>query len=431
MDQQRGLEFRKIRYNPLPTQKLFHSSDARFKGFSGPVGSGKSQALCQEAVRLAYLNPGRTGMMGAPTFPMLRDATQAALLATLEENRIPFDLNKAENVLTFGDCGSRIVFRSTDEFDRLRGTNLAWFGVDELSYTAEEAWIRLEARLRDPQAKRLCGFAVWTPRGFDWVYRRFVAKTIDGYEVFFAKPYENRHILKTVPDYYERLRTSYDERFFAQEVLGEYLSVSSGRVYTSFERSRNVSPVRVDPSKQLLWALDFNVNPMCSVIAQMQGERLVILDEIVLKKATTRMACEEFVRRYPNHPGDVRIFGDASGHRDQTVGGSDYGAIRAFMNEERYSRVGFEVPRSNPSVKARVSLVNEKLRAPDGLQLIVDPRCCELIRDFDEVCYKGESGELDKDRDASRTHLSDALGYLIWERLRPMPPVGFQPLRFM
>jgi hypothetical protein len=46
----------------------FHESNARFKGFSGPIGSGKSQALCQEAIKLSYLNPGRTGLVGAPTY---------------------------------------------------------------------------------------------------------------------------------------------------------------------------------------------------------------------------------------------------------------------------------------------------------------------------------------------------------------------------
>ena len=39
-----------------------------------------------------------------------------------------------------------------EEFDRLRGTNLAWFGLDELTYTHEGAWLRLEGRLRDPEA---------------------------------------------------------------------------------------------------------------------------------------------------------------------------------------------------------------------------------------------------------------------------------------
>src|SRR5262249_26386492 len=71
--------------------------------------------------------------------------------------------NKAENVLVMKDTRSKILFRVVDDFERLRGSNLAWFGLDELTYTQEEAWLRLEGRLRDPKAKVRCGFAVWTP----------------------------------------------------------------------------------------------------------------------------------------------------------------------------------------------------------------------------------------------------------------------------
>ena len=146
------------------------------------------------------------GLIGAPTYPMLRDATQATLFEILAANRIPYEHNKAENVLTMRDTGSRILFRAVDDFERLRGTNLAWFGVDELTYTPEEAWLRLEGRLRDPKATRLCGFAVWTPKGYDWVYRRFMAEPVEGYEAVVAKPFENRHLLDKVPDFYERLK---------------------------------------------------------------------------------------------------------------------------------------------------------------------------------------------------------------------------------
>ena len=50
------------------------------------------------------------------------------------------------------------AFDTMDEFERLRGTNLAWFGMDELTYTREDAWLRLEGRLRDPQATRLAAY---------------------------------------------------------------------------------------------------------------------------------------------------------------------------------------------------------------------------------------------------------------------------------
>ena len=52
-----NIQTREIAYEPLPSQKKFHESASRFEGFSGPIGSGKSQALCQEAIKLSYLIP--------------------------------------------------------------------------------------------------------------------------------------------------------------------------------------------------------------------------------------------------------------------------------------------------------------------------------------------------------------------------------------
>lgn len=307
---------REIAYSPLTSQKTFHESAARFKGFSGPIGSGKSQALCHEAIRLTYLNPGRLGLIGAPTYPMLRDATLASYGDILHANRIPYEYNKAENLLTMKDTGSRILFRSLDEFERLRGTNLAWFGIDELTYTAEEAWLRLEGRLRDPTATRLCGFAVWTPKGYDWVFRRFIQAPVEGYEAVLATPFENRHLLNKVPDFYERLKRSYDARFYEQEALGTYLSLNSRRVYHAFDRNVNVREMEMDSMSPLLWALDFNVDPMSSAIVQKKHDVVSVIDEIVLARASTMEACEEFQSRYQYHAAGVVVFGDAFGELD-------------------------------------------------------------------------------------------------------------------
>lgn len=63
-----GIREREIEYHPLASQQRFHDSQARFKGFSGPIGSGKSAALCHEAIKLSYVNAGRTGLIGAPTY---------------------------------------------------------------------------------------------------------------------------------------------------------------------------------------------------------------------------------------------------------------------------------------------------------------------------------------------------------------------------
>jgi hypothetical protein len=363
---------------------------------------------------------------------MLRDATQATLFEILGANQLPYDYNKAENTLVMRDTRSRILFRPVDDFERLRGTNLAWFGLDELTYTQEEAWLRLEGRLRDPKAARLCGFAAWTPKGYDWVYRKFVARQTDTYQTIYARPSENRHLLGRDPDFYKRLAESYDEKFYAQEVLGSYLSLDGSRVYSAFDVSTHVSDLNVDSRLPILWALDFNVDPMSSVIAQISNGKVVVLDEIVIRHGTTRQACEEFLKRFPKHGPGVLVFGDASGNAQQTTGYSDYDMVKEHFAVHAPMRVAYQVPKANPSVRERINLTNAMLRTATGdIGMLVDRKCKELIQDFEQVCFKTESGQIDKDRDRRRTHLSDALGYLLWQEFRKLPPIGEQQERML
>jgi hypothetical protein len=425
-----GILTREIKYKPLPSQRRFHESAARFKGFSGPIGSGKSQALCHEALKLAYLNRGALGLIGAPTYPMLRDATMTAFLSVLNDNDIPYDLNKSENAITLTDTESRIIFRAVDDFERLRGMNLAWFGMDELSYSPEEAWTRLEGRLRDPAAIRLCGFGVWTPKGHDWVYRRFIKNRVDGYEVVKAAPFENRYVLGKIGDFYDRLKGSYDEQFYKQEVLGEYINASGNLVYSAFDLEVNAQTVKLDPRKPLRWALDFNVDPMSSVVAQIDGEQVKVLDEIVIRRATTFDACEEFRNRFGSHVAGVVVYADASGNNRQTTGTSDIAILKDFLIRAGYSNVTYNIPTANPPVRERIRLVNAKLKNATGAsELTIAPNCTELIKDFEEVMYKPDTTIVDKDRDPKRTHLSDALGYLIHHEFHARGKYGEQRRR--
>jgi hypothetical protein len=422
-----GFRERGIIYKPLPSQREFHDLKNRFKGFSGPIGSGKSQALCHEAIRLTYVNSGSMGLMGAPTYAMLRDSTQAALFAILEANKIPYEHNKAENSLVMRETRSKVLFRPLDEFERLRGTNLAWFGLDELTYTQEEAWLRLQGRLRDPNAKHLCGFAVWTPKGYDWVYHRFISPKKEGYGVIKAPAFENHFLLSKTADYYEQLKDSYDEKLYDQEVMGEYVTQDGRRVYTAFSRSNNMRELKVVPTQPLLWALDFNVDPMSSVVVQLVGGEVRVVDEIVLRCASTEQACAEFLKRYPNHPADIKIYGDASGNNQQTTGASDYEMVKQFLTDNSFHKAEYRTAPQNPPIQLRLNLMNSKLLSARGKAVIVvDPKCVELIKDFEEVCYRAEDNKPDKDRDRMRTHTSDALGYLVWQEFKPVKKVGPQ-----
>ena len=444
----RGIRFAQPSANtsgrPFAWQTAFHQSTASFKGFSGPVGSGKSRALCYEALWHGYKNPGCTGLVGAPTYPMLRDSTLLAFREMLNENDVPYEWNESEYRLRLTEPESLILFRALDNFERLRGPNLAWFGIDELTYCKQESWLRLEARLRDPRARRLCGFAAWTPKGFDWVYDRFIGPDKKpGCEAYRAQ--QNRAL---PGDYYGRLQASYDERFYRQEALGEYLNVFSGQAYYAFDRRAQVRNLEYKPEESIWWALDFNVNPMCSVIGQTINGVIRVLDELLMRQSNTLAHCEEFLARTEmwlaqrEIPDDVTgmseddiqkvlhaerpapllvyVYGDPSGNSEKSSASrTDWQIVQEFFG--RYTdrfKVHFRVPSRAGRVKDRVNCVNAMLLNFAGQRrLFLTPNCRGLAADFEQLTWKTDPhgtslSELDK-RDPMRSHLSDALGYYI------------------
>ena len=186
---------------------------------------------------------------------------------------------------------------------------------------------------------------MWTPKGYDWVYRKFISDPVNGYAAVQAEPFENRHLLSKIGDFYERLKDSYDEKFYQQEVLGSYLSMDGGRVYSAFDRTAHIREVKVDPHAPLWWALDFNVDPMSSLIVQRVRGVVHVVGEIVIRHATTRQACEEFLKRYPMHNAGVLVFGDASGYQQQTTGATDYDMIREHFAVHANTKVEYRAPR--------------------------------------------------------------------------------------
>jgi hypothetical protein len=421
----------------FPSQRRFYDTSAKYSGFSGPVGSGKTYALVYKALKMATANPGCTGLLGAPTIPMLRSVTITAMLEVLEKHRIPFVFRSQSASLFLKRSGSKIVFRPLEYFDRLRGYNLAWFGIDELTYCKEGAWQVLQQRIRDPKARRLGGFAVWTPKGFDWVYDRFIspASRLEGHEAILAGPRENVAVLQKNPKYYEELKASYDDKFYRQEAEGEYLNIFSGRVYYGYEPEKNDADViAFSPHKRLNWALDFNIDPMSSVLLQDMGGNIQVLDEISLRGASVNDMCAKFIERIvplqrtfadaygPSRLFEVGVYGDAAANSGNIqTKKSDYQAIKEYFRSYPEIKLVWNENTSNPAIKDRVAAVNRMLCDAQGrVRVAVDKRCKELRADFLKVSWKqgAEGFELDKKSDSKRTHMSDGFGYFIYREYK-------------
>jgi hypothetical protein len=183
------------------------------------------------------------------------------------------------------------------------------------------------------------------------------------------------------------------------------------------------SPLHFNPNLPLFWALDFNFNLMCSVIGR-EGERVYILAELLLPDSSTWQACEAFFEKLSEWKSrvaffpQVRVYGDATGKGPHTAASrTDWESVREFFNRHP-CKLEFRVPSSKPPVKDRVNCVNARLLNQAGERRIrIDPRCTQLVKDLDRVHWKTDTHgnmlpELDKS-DPQRSHLSDALGYMI------------------
>jgi hypothetical protein len=162
------------------------------------------------------------------------------------------------------------------------------------------------------------------------------------------------------------------------------------------------------------------------------------LDEIILGDSNTVEAAAEFIRRtsqwqYGYKSLAVRIYGDASGHSRTTKSArTDYQLIREVFRQHPEYEISMRVNTSNPAVKDRLNTVNAKLCSASGArQLWIDPKCRELIKDLRQVKWKRDGagnpmGDLDKS-DAQRTHVSDALSYLLAREFPMRAKMGERP----
>ena len=215
-------------------QYQFLRSPARYRAFVAGVGSGKTYAgvlaslvACQRAER---------GAIVAPTYPMLKDVVLPTF-REIAEGGIDA-LNKADLYAEMSN-GSKVLFRSADKPERLRGTNLGWAWVDEAALVGEDTWDILLGRLRlDPGRAWL----TTTPKGHNWVYDRFVDSPDKEHETVRASTRDNPHLPES---YVESLEEQYTERFRRQEIEGEFME-AEGALWSFADIQRDAAPESMD-----------------------------------------------------------------------------------------------------------------------------------------------------------------------------------------
>lgn len=236
------------------------------------LGAGKTFSGCIKAVLKA--NEGQDGLIIAPTYTMLRDATEKTLFSILDDGNQHYEFNKTEGVLKYH--GAQILFRSADMPDRARGTNLNWAYLDEASQMHESMWQIVLGRLR--QGKNPQAWITTTPAGFNWVYRYWVEKTDPNYELIHSTTHENVYL----PEEYVRdLESNYVGEFAKQEIGGDFV-LFEGLVYNEFSMATHVfTPTDIPEDWMRVQGVDFGfTNPFVCLWGAVDGDgRLYIYRE--------------------------------------------------------------------------------------------------------------------------------------------------------
>jgi len=382
---------------------------SRFSFYVGGLGAGKTTAGAMRAILRAVEHPGSLGVIGAPTYPMLRDASARTFFALLPEPLIA-SYNKTEGHLLLRN-GSEILFRSLDAPDRLRGLNLAWFWLDEAPLCGYYAWQVLKGRLRQ-RGYATSGWATGTPKGRDGFARDFELAPRPAHALFRASTWTNAHNLP--PGYIAEL--GYSGAFARQEIEGLFVAFE-GLVYTL---DASVGGHLAEPPERARWqrvigGVDWGyTNPSAALVFALDGDGGAWqVDEFYQRRA----GLEETL--LPALLGLTRRYGvetwycgpDEPEHID---------ALAAALTREGLAA---RAQRADNSVRAGIQTVTSLLaRRPDGSYgLRIAPRCIYTIAEYGSYQYATRASEgrdpseqplkqNDHALDATRYALHTALG---------------------
>lgn len=416
--------WRRIQYKPHAKQLAVHDALARgCRFFHIPAGtrSGKTRMLASEMlVEMAFKPPpGETHrklQISAPETDLTDKVFRYLWHWIIVENVFSCGARVASERERYIEMpwGSRVDGRTSKEPSSLQGDGLVCAACDEDAEAKSGVWNQYIRRaLAD---YRGWSMRIGVPRGRNYWYQDYLAWTAE--------------MEAGNPDYFTTVFTSYDNPYlpdgeiaqieaeskkqgwhdiFRQEYLAEFTSLA-GLVYPGFRPEFigapwHVAPVEYLSGVSIVLGIDWGFrNPFVCLIAQVRGDKLIILDEIYTTGRTDQ-ECAELVnqRLYDIDP----YFEIEQGYGDP----SSPEGIQTFIQNgiPMYSPSGGGRSRLN-NVNDGIMQVRQLLGVEDVPMLQIHPKCVNLIREMQS--YQFSEKAVDEKPVKTDDHACDALRYL-------------------
>jgi len=383
------------------------SSKARFRVLISGRRFGKTYLAVTEMMKYAS-QPNKRIWYVAPTFKMAKDICWSALKEMLNMFNWIEDINETTMTITIRQSNSTISLKGADNYDSLRGTGLDFLILDEFADIDKRTWFEvLRASIADRLGHVLmCG----TPKGYgNWSYEMYLkGKQDHDWESFQFTTIQGGMVARSEV---EQAKQDLDQRTFRQEFEGTFENYA-GSIYYNFHPVESVVQREIDWTKPLHIGMDFNVSPMSACVAQIEKEKIYIVDEVVIYGSNTDEMCDELKDRYGTRM-KIFIYPDpASRQRKTSAGGrTDLSILQ---------NAGFEVKvkHRHPAVRDRINAVNSKLKDSNGKRYIFVSNSCKIvIKGLTRQTYKEDTNIPNKEDGFD--HMNDALGYMI-DYIKPL-----------
>ena len=401
--------------------EVINSESPEFADVCG-YGSGKTFGMSVNILKDVIDYPGIKIGLFAPTFDLMALNNIPSILELFELYGVPYKFNKGRYIIHVGN-GSLIICRSLDSPEKIVGFEVCRSYIDELDTMTKAkgliAWQKVQARTRqvllDPDGHlvRNRQGCFTTPEGFNVVYQLFVKEPElqpslkVQRQLIKAKSTDNHHLPK---GYILGMIASYPERLQQAYINGEFVNLTGGAVYYTFDRNRHHKTHELlterevqEYSKETLHiGVDFNIRNMTAIIHRMSTDKksLHAINEITgcidtpqLCEAIDELYGDHRLIFYPDASGSSGNSNNASADSDHAVLGK-YGLIRCLPK--------------NPRIKNRVAAYNTLI---ENNKYFVDvDKCPKLVESFEQQIYTPYGLP---DKSAGLDHPPDAGGYCV------------------
>lgn len=419
-------------------QYEFLESVKKHTGFVAGFGSGKSFiGTLKSLMRIIEKGIPKTAYY-LPTYGDIRDIAFDTFPTVADVLGYEYKLNKSDKEFILYDENKkelgRTLFRNMSEPESIVGYQVGYTLIDETDILSmdkmDKAFKKILGRNRlvvpvqdefipekwKPPMKipdlmyyhkkkhKLCWIngidVAGTPEGFKWFYNRFVKKFRKDTDILIqASTYSNMDNLPD--DFIETMRGEYPPELFDAYVNGKFVNLTSGVVYSYFDRYKHHTDREIQEGDVLHIGQDFNVGGCCGRVHVIDSGIPKLVEEYSVND--TQSIIKHLQKRYPEHK--IIIYPDASGDNNKT------NASKTDIRLLKDARYKIDVPKKNPLVKNRINTVNNMFY--QNKYLVNTHNCPDSTEAFEQQAYD-KNGEPEKFDGANTVDDSnDANGYFI------------------